>query len=181
MSQFLPYNFQPSYHRSGKTFIPYGFTLIELVVAFSLLVSASVFGMIGFRQYSDSQKIQNAALDVALMLQKARSRAQSQLKPSGIAACQTNTLDGYEVRICGVPTSKCNGGGRYELQVICGSNNGLIEAKQLPATVTFDNSTNPTYFFQVINGSVNSGSILINGGGSLKTIQVSGIGNISVN
>lgn len=156
-----------------------GFTLIEIVVAFSLLMSISVISIVGFREYSDTQRTQNAAADVALLLQKARSRAQSQLKPSSVTACQTNPLSGYEVRICNVTGSSCSGIGRYELHVNCGSPY-LVEAKQLPPGITFATSSRPSFFFRVINGTVNSGTVILDGYAVQKTVRVSGFGNIEV-
>lgn len=157
-----------------------GFTLVELIVASALILTASAIGIIGFRQYSTTQKMNNAVMDVVLYLQKAKSRAQSQAKPGNIAVCLTNALSGYEVRICNITGSKCAGSGRYELHVICGINSGLIEFGQLPSGLVFDTSSQANYFFPVLNGGANQGTLTITGSGFSKSIQVSPNGIINV-
>ncbi len=157
-----------------------GFTLVELMVTTALLVTASVVTIAAYNQYSESQKIQNAALDVSLLLQKAKSRAQSQVKPGGVNACQSNSLRGYEVRICNVPQAKCAEVDGYELHAICGNSSVSLEKKKLPSPVKFANASDPTFFFQVLKGSVNSGIIRLNYNSVQKTIQVSGPGYITI-
>lgn len=158
-----------------------GFTLIELVVASALLTTISIFGVAAYRSYAESQKLQNSALDVSLMLQKAKSRAQTQVKPSNITICQNTGLSGYQVRFCNLPSSSCSGSGDYELHIVCSGLNRLVESKDLPQSVTFANTTSPVFFFRVLHGSVNTGTIRINANGQHKIIQVSGLGDITIN
>jgi type II secretory pathway pseudopilin PulG len=157
-----------------------GFSLVELIAAFTLLITISALAIVNFRSYSETQVIKNSALDVALQLQKARSRAQSQVKPSDIVACQTDPLQAYEVKICGVTGSSCTGDNAYELHVICGGVSNLIERKTLITPLKFLAASSPSFRFQVMNGSVNAGSVILDNNGVQKTVQVSGIGNIAV-
>jgi type II secretory pathway pseudopilin PulG len=157
-----------------------GFTLIELIVAFALSISIAMAGLVSYTKFNQTQKFKNTVLDVRSELQKAKSRAQSQVKPSTLAACQTAALTGYAVRFCTFPNSQCAASGRYELHIVCGGTSTLIEAKQLPAGITFQVGTNGIFLFNVLNGAVQSGSVSINGYGQSKTIQVSGTGTISV-
>lgn len=159
-----------------------GFTLIELVVASALMATVSFIGIAAYRNYAESQVIQNAAYDVSLMLQKAKSRAQTQVKPDSIASCLTNSLSGYEIKFCDRPASNCTNPavGRYELHIVCGNVRTLIESKNLPSSVTFANSTSPFFYFRVIHGTVNSGSVILNSNGQQKQIQVSGLGDITM-
>lgn len=160
----------------------YGYTLIELVVATSLIVTASFLGVAAYRNYAESQLIQNATYDVSLMLQKAKSRSQTQVKPTNIVSCQTNSLNGYEVKICPIAASNCANPSpkRYELHVVCGGVRSLIEGKVIPPNVTFDNTSSPVFYFRVLHGTVNSGSVELNAGSNQKVIQVSGLGDITI-
>ncbi len=160
-----------------------GFTVIELLLVFAILASISTVAMVGFNQFNSNQQFNNAVLDAAAVVQKAKSRAQSQVKPQTIAACQTGSLQGYAVRMCGFAGAQCtgSGAGRYELHILCGSSSIMQEAKQLPTGISFQNGTSGVVLFRVLNGSAQSGSIILTGYGSTKTIQVSSVGNITVN
>ncbi len=159
-----------------------GFTLIELVVASALLVTVSVVGVAAYRSYADAQVLQNIAYDVSLMLQKAKSRAQTQVKPANIVSCQTNSLNGFEVKFCDRPSSSCANPvtGRYELHIVCGGVRTSVEGRNVPSNVSFVNPTSPTFYFRVIHGTVNPGSVTLSSGGKQKIIQVSGLGDITI-
>src|SRR4030042_4548027 len=73
-----------------------GFTLIELIVVFSILSVLSAAGLASFVTYSRTQAVTNERNNLILILNVAKARAQSQIKPS---SCSTQTLRGYEVFI----------------------------------------------------------------------------------
>ncbi len=156
-----------------------GFTLIEVLLAFSLSVTVAFVSVLGFVQFNSLQQFNNASNDVVTMLQKAKSHAISQVKPQTVPACATNTLDGYEVRLCGIAGSTCAGAGQYNLYVICSSSN-LIQTATLPTGVSFANGSTTSFIFRVLNGSSTSGTITMNGFGKTKTVQVNSIGIISI-
>lgn len=159
-----------------------GFTVIELLLVFAILASISTVALVGFNQFNTAQQFNNAALDVAAIIQKAKSRAQSQVKPQSVVACQTNPLQGYAVHICGFPGAQCAGSGTgiYELHVVCGSTSVMQETKQLPSDITFGNGTNGIISFRILNGSAQPGSIILTKNGNTKTIQVTSVGNITM-
>ena len=146
-----------------------GFTLIELILAVSLIVIVSAVSMIGFTQYNDAQQLRNAALNVMLVLQQAKSKAQSQVKPDNIAACVTNRLESYRVQFTSTT---------YELNVVCASTATLIQSKQLPLGITINPASTAEFNFMILNGSVNQGSVTINRGAAQTTITVDKMGNI---
>lgn len=150
-----------------------GFTLLEVLLATSLLVTAGIIGLVGYNQFSTSQNFENAVLNVYTFFAKAKSRAQSQLKPGNISACQTGVLDGYAVVIY-------PGNNRYELDVQCSGTKVAIESNQLPNSITFGVTTQTMFLFHVLNGSVDSGTVTINGAGKTKIIQVTSNGGISI-
>ena len=70
-----------------------GFTLIELMVVFSILAVLSTIGVAAFVSFSRTQTLNAAASDIKSMLNLAKSRAYSQVKPS-VTPCNTSQLDG---------------------------------------------------------------------------------------
>src|SRR5260221_9581049 len=78
-----------------------GFTLIELIIVFSVTAILSMIGIASFVAFSQSQNMTNAILDLKTMLLTARSNALSQVKPS---VCGVQQLQGFQVNVC------CSGG-----------------------------------------------------------------------
>ncbi len=92
-----------------------GFTLIELIVAFSIIAILSVMSVAAFVNYSRIQAVNNEASYLIAALNTAKARAQSQVKPE---ECTTNltitndTLSEYSVVIQPSNyklTAKCGG------------------------------------------------------------------------
>ncbi len=159
-----------------------GFTLLELLVVFVIIAIISTVSMAAFVSYNKMQTIRSAALDVISLLQDAKSRTQAQVKPS-IAACNSNPLDGYEVRICGLTGSACTTQNTYELHVRCGNTTSKLSQKTLPANVAFDSATTTStqYIFKVISGGVDgAGSVGVTGYGNTLRITVNQQGAISL-
>ncbi|MBI2622793.1 MAG: prepilin-type N-terminal cleavage/methylation domain-containing protein [Candidatus Levybacteria bacterium] len=133
-----------------------GFTLIELIVVVSILAILSTLGIAAFVNYSRTQALNAAALDVVTMLQTAKSRAQSQIKPGGV--CASSPLDGYKVVICpgGCPVRATEYG--YELNAVCAGNDELIEERILPRGICFrlcaslSGRPEQSFFFSVLTG-----------------------------
>jgi type II secretory pathway pseudopilin PulG len=148
-----------------------GFTLIELIFVFSIIALLTISGIAAFTGFNKTQVFQAAVDDVGAMLNTAKSRSLSQLKPD---QCLTSTLQGYQVLIT-IPS------GDYELDVVCGGNTYMIEKKKLPSGVTFVNGSVKQTVFAVSSGTVSSpGTITINGNNSNKMITIDATGNISV-
>jgi prepilin-type N-terminal cleavage/methylation domain-containing protein len=152
-----------------------GFTLIELMVVTAITVMFGTMGIAGFNNYRQVQTLQTSGDEVATMLNLAKSRAQSQIKPS---AC-TDTLNGYRVAITAPKT--------YALKVSCSGTTDTTgdteiseQIKQLPVNTIFSDS--PSFFFPVQKGGVETaGSIAVCGSdGKSKTIAVSSLGGISM-
>lgn len=157
-----------------------GFTLIELMVAISITAVLGTIGIAGFVNYNKVQVLQTSTNEVVTMLNLAKSRAQSQIKPS----C-TGDLKGYFVKI--VPAEKS-----YALYFRC-SNEGIIgeQNKKLPFGLSFviPSNRNPppseiSIFFPIQTGGVvlpaDGNTIVINSGESSKTITINALGGVSV-
>ena len=166
-----------------------GFTLIELIVVISVAAAISVVGIAAFVSYNQSQALDTAAADIISMFNLAKSRAASQVKP---ADCSGQTLDGYEIRLCGLTVPEvCKNpdGASYELDVRC--NGEVVETPiltgKLPSNVIFDSSltTSTTYTYSVLTGGFSqTGSsspppwtIALTGYNMHKSITVDSLGN----
>lgn len=154
-----------------------GFTLIELVVAFSIIAVLSTIGVAAFLNYSRSQTLQQATNDLITTLNVAKSKAIAQIKPNDARCLPDKVLSGYKVVL---------NTGQYTLYAVCGNGVNVpippatdttpITAK-LPKGVSFDSSmTLPmTITFGVLTGGVvGSGSIILDGVGVTtgKTITI---------
>lgn len=152
-----------------------GFTLIELMVVFSIMTILSAVGIAGYVNYSHSQEIDTAAKDFRGLLFTARSRAQSQLRDSSCYSSgftgQGYELKGYQVVACCsfalCSQASCGTiGNNYELQAVYGYPDGsgkttqTCEVKKFPSTnIRFASDTNTTatyFFFASVTGAVST-------------------------
>ncbi len=77
-----------------------GFTFIELIVVFSVIAILSSVGIASFVSYSRTQQLNSSSSELVTLINLAKSRSASQIKPNNIGICSNNaTLEGYEVRI----------------------------------------------------------------------------------
>lgn len=148
-----------------------GFTLIELIVVFSVMAILASISIVSFSTYNNSQTFQNAVSDVQTLLLTAKSRTLSQVKTS---QCANQGLNGYQVSLTAP-------GSAYELDVICDGQSYPIDKKSLPPQTTFASGSISQIVFSIPQGTVaNTGNIVIHGFGLVKTISIDALGNITV-
>lgn len=181
-----------------------GFTLIELMVVLSVTAVLGTLGIAGFVTYNQIQAVQSAANDLVTVLNIAKSRSQSQVKPSGVA-CSTNSsgvirvLKGHIVTVYqgGAAATK----NKYKVEAICSLAADLdvcdydrtvsvIALKSLPSKIEFKSPTNPkVYCFPTLIGGVRDGNgdelteageITLSGYGREKTIEIDSAGGIRI-
>ncbi len=133
-----------------------GFTLIELIVAFSVMAILSVIGIASFVDYSRSQAILADRQKIITVLNTAKANASSQVKNSYCLNSPypslNKVLNGYEVII--------NSDGSYTLNIQCVKTDTRVTNDiNLPPTytlsnnITFDTSTNVAkIFFPLFTG-----------------------------
>ncbi|HEX7041830.1 MAG TPA: prepilin-type N-terminal cleavage/methylation domain-containing protein [Patescibacteria group bacterium] len=178
-----------------------GFTLIELMVVFSLMTILSGVGIASFVNYSRSQAVDNSLKELRTTIYTARSRALSQLKTGTCGATGSNLqLIGYQVVLCSVPGHThpsgiaCNDNNNaYELQIVCANSGGsgqtsetTLAKKFLDPNITFSNTSTATYFFfATITAAVttdassgNSPKAIVTGYSLNKSVSVSQTGVI---
>ncbi|HYM65199.1 MAG TPA: prepilin-type N-terminal cleavage/methylation domain-containing protein [Candidatus Sulfotelmatobacter sp.] len=161
-----------SYIKSSKK----GFTLLELIVVFTVIAILSTVGLASFVNYSKTETLKQAQNDLINTLNTAKSDAFSQIKP---VQCVSYTLNGYSVTI---NTSTWRS---YSLNVICSGNTFTLSTKTLPSGVSFNtgSGTPPTtstniYFSLLTSGVIGEGDIVLSGNGSTKTVTVTSVGGI---
>lgn len=153
-----------------------GFTLLELLIVFSITAVLSTVGIASFVTYSRQTTLSNTTSDIKNFLYSARSKA---LNGERDSCSSTDYLVGYEVLFCcsgaGCPT--CLGTGNYEMDVLCSSGSGNssypIQSKKYPPNVTLFSSTNNSYLFYTLSGGVNNtGTLTYSVFGTQKTISI---------
>lgn len=150
-----------------------GFTLLEIILVFSLIGLLTATGMASFFSYSQNQGYTSAVSDVEDLLQFARARALSQVKP---VDCGTEAVRSYNV-------SFTPSGTTYQLIVVCGnSTEHELQTKELPDKVTFDPGTTPVISFATSTGIATPApsTVIILGYDKTKTITVNSAGIISL-
>lgn len=178
-----------------------GFTLIELVIVIAVTGLLSTVGIASFVSFNKTQELNAAANDVVTMLNLAKSRAQSQAKPSGCSnIAPVDPLLGYRVVICSQAPlgSEClpqdynsndpDASKIFAIYAWCGSSPGNKDlegknTKKLPKNISFSSPPPPasyTFLFEVSTGKViGNGNITLQGENGSKTITVSEDGRIS--
>jgi prepilin-type N-terminal cleavage/methylation domain-containing protein len=163
---------------SLKSRLRRGFTLIELMVVISITAALGVLGMAGFSSYNQVQVLQTSASGVVSMLNLAKSRAQSQVKPSGLCP-GTSKLDGYVVKV--IPGSN-DTPGNYSLWLRCSGLDVRVDGqdRKLPSDLNFFSYT--SLFFPVREGGTRTPDniVICNSGGKARTITVNSLGGVSV-
>lgn len=151
-----------------------GFTMIELIVVFSVMAVLSTVGIASFASFSRAQVLQQAANDLVNVLNTAKTRAASQIKPS-ILQCNNGILESYKVVINDPSANK------YTLYAVCSGSSVGAMTTTLPLNVSFNSAAVTSIIYPVLTGGVNgAGNIVLSSYSLTKTINISSVGNISV-
>lgn len=147
-----------------------GFTLLELIVVFSIMAIIATVGIAAFVNYSKTQSLSTSYLDLKSTLTTAKSYSLSQIKP---AECITNELLGYEVSL-DVFNNK------YSLVAKCRGFDKTLKTSSFPANITFNRSltTSNSFLFPILSKSVAGGTITIDGYGAQRVIIIDDLGGI---
>lgn len=157
-----------------------GFTLIELIVVFAIISVVSIIGVAAFLDYSRTQTVNDAALSFATVLQTAKSRAQSQVKPSsGTCVATPQVLDGYRVTVISTQT--------YRMEAVFGQGACIErdETKTLPQGVSFS-ASGQSFLFRVLSGAVDGAgslgtTVAVTGFSKVRVVTVYSDGRIAIN
>lgn len=123
-----------------------GFTLIEVLVAFSLIAVISALGFASFSSYSRRQIVYQAAEEFKEAVTIARFNAISNLRES----CNTgDTLNNYTVNICVNNNPECSDpptvpdAKGYKVRASCSSGDVTVSWKEFAEGITLETSGFP--------------------------------------
>ena len=133
-----------------------GFTLLEIIVVFSVIAIVATVGVAAFVNYSKTQSLQTSYLDLKSTLATAKSYSLSQIKP---AECATFTLIGYEVSLDIFDN-------KYSLVAKCQGFDKTLKTSSFPANVGFNSSltTSEAFLFPVLSKTMTGGTITVQQG-----------------
>lgn len=158
-----------------------GFTLIELMVVFSLMSLISGIGFVSFSSYNQKQIINQAAQDIKLIFDNAKFNALSSVKES--TSCSNGTLVGYKIVVCSKASCLGPATDAYEIDVMCSDVDSLLYSKKLPQNVIIDaTSTCGVVKYNTLSNFVEGGpcDIVVAGYDIESTIRIDGGGNASI-
>lgn len=152
-----------------------GFTIIELLVVFSIAVILSGSGYVALTSYSQKQALDQAVQDAKAAIDQAKFNAVSKTKP--VTGCASKVLTAYQFLIC-TDLAECS----YRVEALCDTQTTTVVTKKLPANISISQSTTCTGIeYNTLTGFVGTGcKIDFSGYGSVKTITVDNAGNASI-
>jgi len=122
-----------------------GFTLIELMVVISIVLILIVGAVAKYNEYSEKEKVRQAALKFMTDVRLAAAKATSGVKPS---VCSTNTLTGYKLEFPVSCSNAC-----YEVTPVCTPVSGTTLRVELANTVRVSSTNSSIYFLPVVGGT----------------------------
>ncbi len=159
-----------------------GFSLIELLVVFSLITIISGVGFASFVSYSRKQIITQSAGGIKEIIDLAKFNTLSSVKP--LVCGSQDQLSSYKVVFCSNVLCSTPGAD-YEMLVMCGGNETVIQSRKLPENVTVSNDGVSdicgTIVFNIISG-ITQGipcQINVNGYGNQLRVSVDSTGHVS--
>lgn len=155
-----------------------GFTLIEVLLVFSIISILSVASIFAYSSFSTKQELNNSSQDMLVLLHTAKAKTQAQITPDSCTSLQK-----YQIVRCGAgPFCKTTGAStsNYELQAVCSNGTFAVDIKKLAPNVTFDNSSSTTISFNVLTGGASGGFFIVKNSSGSRTITISSYGQITL-
>ena len=155
-----------------------GFTIIELLVVFSVISIIAGVGFATFSSYSDSQSLTDSIRKLQTLVEDGKNSSLSGVIPkvtvAGAPISCTNSVSEYRVGICDAP-GNCNTG-------------GVLKTGNFPSEVSYGQTTVEscqTISFRSLTGEVvldpagNTCDIEIGNGESTRSFTVDSSGNLN--
>lgn len=147
------------------------FTLVELLVAMTILAIVGGAGMAGFRQAALRQSVDAAQGQLMGVLSQAQSNASAGVRD---ATCGANSLTGWRVTFTATT---------FKVEGVCGPTTFSTKTYTLAASISLTTlpSPNPIIFKPLRAGTnvPNSTNIVITGNGLTRTISINNVGQIN--
>lgn len=169
-----------------------GFTIIELLVVFSVIAIISGVGFASFSSYSTSQRLTEDTKLLKSTINDAKNSAISQVYPTedvngNVINC-VQSISGYRIDICSV-NGICNASGvDYELVIACGLDEYVLKTGNFYAGVSFDGTVATscnTITYRSLTGEVefdppsDGCQVAISNGSGTNILTIDRAGNIS--
>jgi len=149
-----------------------GYTLIEILVALTIIGLLFSFGYVSFRDFSRRQTISGVAKNIQGDLRLAQGNAITGQKPVG---CNT-TLDTFGFRVLTTAS--------YAIEANCGATTVSVKSVSLPAGVSISTPTPNPLLFKILGQGTNLGAtdwaliLTQTGTGNTVTVTVTSGGEI---
>lgn len=145
-----------------------GYTLIEILVALSIVGLLFSFGFVSFRDFSRRQALSGTAKGIQGDLRLAQQQALSGKKPSStLCDAPANSLSSFSFNVYSTTA--------YKIQANCSGGDVTIRDVSIPTGITISSPTNPIKF-KVIGQGTN----LPDGGSAQITISQTGTTNQAI-
>ncbi len=169
-----------------------GFTIIELLVVFSVISIIAGVGFATFSSYSDSQSLTDSIRRLQTLVEDGKNSALSGVIPKSTASgavisCATSVSE-YRIGIC-ESAPDCNSGGvDYELVLVCGIQEYVLKTGNFSSDVSYGQSSASScrsISFRSLTGEVvldpagNVCEIEIGNGDSTRNFTVDASGNLN--
>ncbi|MGE5041353.1 MAG: fibronectin type III domain-containing protein [Candidatus Levyibacteriota bacterium] len=172
-----------------------GFTLLEMLVVFSIMGILAGGGFASYVSYSKKQVLDQAAADLKTGIDQAKFNAVSRVKPT-VSPCGPNApLSKYRIRICSGTVTCVDNANLYEIDAACMVGDSsmwtpVLVSKKRPASLSTTIGTGGTdgcgvsggsgLEFSVLSGTYAPCKIVLSDGTAYKTVCVDGGGNSSL-
>jgi len=169
-----------------------GFTIIELLVVFSVISIIAGVGFATFSSYSDSQSLTDSIRKLQTLVEDGKNSSLSGVIPkvtvAGAPISCINSVSEYRVGICDAPGNCNTGGVDYELVLVCGIQQYVLKTGNFPSEVSYGQTTVEscqTISFRSLTGEVvldpagNTCDIEIGNGESTRSFTVDSSGNLN--
>ncbi len=157
-----------------------GFTLIEILVVFTVTSILASVGFASFVSYSRNQQVTQAANDMKLLINQARFNAISTVKVNRDS--QDNTISCGNETLLGYSVTAVNGNQLRLSQECANMSSQTIKTITAPQNITYISNTCLTIRFSSLSANTTGGSCVLRlrGYGITKVITVDALGNASV-
>lgn len=148
-----------------------GFTLIEFLIATSIMAIFFGLGVAKYQEFNRRQILVQASQELKSNLRLAQDKALAGEKPSGWCDQQNEVLQGYRLRFSSVTT--------YKIEAVCSEGGAKeVQSVNLPNGVTA--TTEESVLFKVLAQGVEEGKTITlrSSGGDEMIITITEVGEI---
>lgn len=144
-----------------------GYTLIETLVALTIVGLIFGIGYVNFRDFARREALSGTARNVAGDLRLAQEQASAGKKPTAGACNSPNLLNGYDFRVIGASS--------YQLEANCSGGNVVTKTGTLPSDISMSTPSPNPITFKILGQGTNlsaDATITLTQSGTSNTKQI---------